>query len=196
MPSERASLDATTGEVTPAGDIAARRNDGIGMVAVALQDGTVLVPGRRTTCPTAEIYDPATGRFAPTGPTHTIVDAFTATLLFDGRVLIAGGIDRTGTTVADVEIFDPTTGVFTPTGSMRDARFWHTAARLGDGRVPIAGGTGGTGVVETAEIYDPATERFTPTPAPTGRRVAATAQVLPDNNVLLLGNYTSNGGDL
>jgi len=78
----------------------------------------------------------------------------TATLLTDGRVLVAGG-----SADPSAEIYDPKTGTFSPTGSMSEARGAHTATLLTDGRVLMAGGSKN----HSAEIYDPAAGTFSPT---------------------------------
>jgi hypothetical protein len=90
----------------------------------------------------------------------------TATLLGNGKVLIAGGVGDGFQELASAELYDPSTRTFAPTGSMITPRYAHSATLLADGRVLIAGGrqdgTRGTSVF-TAEIYDPATGAFTAT---------------------------------
>jgi len=91
--------------------------------ATRLADGRVLVIGGSADgwsyndhCyAEAEIYDPATGSFTATGSMADALVAQTATLLPDGRVLIAGGHDAS-TDVAGAEIWDPETGTFAPVG--------------------------------------------------------------------------------
>jgi hypothetical protein len=88
--------------------------------------------------------------------------AHTATLLDDGRVLVAGGY--AGGVSSGAELFDPKAGVFAETGSLGTARCKHTAGLLPDGRVLIAGGSdsrGWNGNLSSAEIFDPHTGRFT-----------------------------------
>ena len=103
----------------------------------------------------------STGTFAPTGPMTTPPWGHSATLLPNGKVLVAGGIaggdPANGTTVllASAELYHPSTGAFTPTGSMLTGRWQATTTLLADGRVLIAGGLSGS-----AEIYDPSTRRL------------------------------------
>ena len=88
----------------------------------------------------------------------------TATLLNDGRVLIAGG--RGDNLTATAELYDPKTKQFILTGSLLTARYKHTAGLLPDGRVLIAGGSDErdwSGSLSSAEIYDPRMGKFTAT---------------------------------
>ena len=87
----------------------------------------------------------------------------TATRLFDGRVLIAGGIQQDGASGWDVlsstELYDPGNGTFTSGGSMGDARQDGTATLLDDGRVLIVAGVGigtkGNVGLTSAVLYQP-----------------------------------------
>jgi WD40 repeat protein len=125
----------------------------------------------------------------------------TVTLLSDGRVLVTGGIDNTGKTLASAELYDPKTGKFSPAGSMTTTRAFHTATLLSDGRVLIAGGekkdTGvcascSTPSLASAELYDPATGKFIPTGLMTTGRFSQTATLLLDGQVLIAGGAKDN----
>jgi Galactose oxidase, central domain len=149
---------------------------------------------------------PASG-FTPTGSMQTTREDHTATLLNDGRVLVAGGMHWgvvnpcfQGTrcfqlnALASAEIFDPATGAFTSTGKMSVERTNHTATLLGDGRVLITGGDDRRApVFGTAEIFDPSTDVFTLTGNMVMARRAHTATPLKNGKVLLAGGDGANG---
>jgi hypothetical protein len=162
--------------------------------ATLLADGRVLVTGGDGAygpLASAEIYDPRTARFSPTGSMVIASSLHTATLLPDGRVLVAGGGDSAGGLCFPLaEIYDPTTGTFTRTGALTTNRCGHTATPLADGRVLLAAGTSnweGTGFQSSAEIYDPKTGKFTTTGSMAVAPGMATATLLSDGRVLVAG---------
>jgi hypothetical protein len=170
-----------------------------------LSNGTVLVAGgfpdgydfhwNVNALATAELYDPNSGAFAPTGSMQTARTNHTATLLSSlllnrGKVLVTGG----GTETA--ELFDPSTGTFTATGSMETSRSFHTATLLNDGRVLITGGLGATGVLATAELFDPTIGSFSPTGSMETARFYHTATLLNDGRVLVTGGMCCDGQNL
>jgi hypothetical protein len=139
-----------------------------------LPNGKVLIAGGAdlssspaTTYNDAYLYDPSTKTYTQTGYMNSPRALHTATLLSNGKVLIAGGwIDETGTNLDSAEIYDPATGVFqvlqhivmTEGGPMtfnlpmNKTRSQHTATLLNDGTVLIAGGYGNG--PDTAEIFN------------------------------------------
>jgi len=156
--------------------------------------GKVLIAGGGTGVITAsaEVYDPATDAFAPTGSMNTERSTHTATLLDTGKVIVVGGASNSGTSLASAELWDPTTGLFTPTGSLAQARQQHGAAKLLDGTVLLLGGIsypgGGPGsVLSGAEVYDPATEVFSPTGSLTTGRFDFAVAPLPSGKALAVG---------
>ena len=201
--------DAGTGTFT---EIVGDNGAGIfGHTATLLPNGKVLLAGGfvnsvwdysgSTSDNGTTLYDSATGVFSGTGNMTANRGGHTATLLANGKVLIAGGADQnpTGTGLASAELYDPSTGTFTQTESMAAGRFLHTATQLQNGRVLIVGGalTSASDPVATAEVYDPATGTFTMTGAMVTAREQHTATLLADGRVLIVGGTTSTGtGDL
>ena len=115
----------------------------------------------------------------------------TATVLTDGRVLIAGGLNG-NTALASAVLIDPVSGAVRATGSLQQPRGRHTATLLKDGRVLIAGGFAVSGSMTTtpmdsAEIYDPASGQFTAVGNMTSARAYHAAALLPDGRVLICG---------
>ncbi len=110
----------------------------------------------------------------------------TATLLGDGRVLIAGGANS-ATTLAAAEIYNSATGTSTPTGSMVTARSGHQALALRDGRVLVTGGA------STAEMYYPATGQWTDA-TPEGGVIALSTIELNNGKVLVVGGTDLGNG--
>ncbi len=137
----------------------------------------------------AELYDPATGSFSPTGSAQYIHgQRSTATRLADGRVLIVGGYD--GIACQKIaEIYDPSTATFTATANPPVvAHAWHTATLLPNGKVLIAGGYDASFATQAvAELYDPAAGTFQLTGSLIADRAGHSATLLPSGKVLVTG---------
>ena len=138
-----------------------------------------------------DLFDPGTGFFSVGPSTLDYRHNATATLLGNGKVLIAGGItnDVNHTRLATAELYDPVANSFAYTGSMHAARDFHVAAPLPNGNVLVAGGGNGSGIaLNSAEIYSPATGTFTLLAATMNeRRDDATATLLTNGKVLIVG---------
>jgi hypothetical protein len=97
--------------------------------------------------------------FTATGDLSQAPSGATATLLPNGKILIAGGQDSGGTLLPSAELYDPGTGTFSKlpnfvqTGSMHSPRAQHTATLLSNGKVLLVGSSGETA---SAELFDPA----------------------------------------
>ena len=118
----------------------------------------------------------------------------TATLLSDGRVLIAGGRSGYGGEEENTaELFDPRTNSFTKLEDLTGSRIYHSATLLRDGTVLLAGGRDEINATATAEAFDPAAETFTRVGESAGRRFGHVAALLPDGRVLIIGGLTDIG---
>jgi WD40 repeat protein len=114
----------------------------------------------------------------------------TATLLRNGRVLVAGGQNQ-GQALATANLWDPPSTGTGPTASLVQARYGHTATLLPTADVLLAGGSSGTAVRDTAELYDPVARIFRLSPARLlVPRQYHTATLLPNGKVLITGGRT------
>jgi N-acetylneuraminic acid mutarotase len=134
------------------------------------------------------------GVFGATGSMGTARFVHTATLLPNGKVLIAGGYFIEMSSSAGAELFDSATGTFSGTGSMTVPRAIHTATLLPDRTVLIAGGYNGNASA-SAELYDPATGIFRGTGSMGAGRYACAATLLPNGKVLIAGGNAGPGGN-
>jgi Galactose oxidase, central domain len=174
-------------------------------------DGKVLIAGGRSatsslgsTLRTAELYDPATGKFTSTGAMKATRARQSATLLASGplagNVLIAGGTsDESGGDVATAELYDPVAGQFTATGRMGTPRENHSATFLSPsvvsgalaGNVLVAGGADASAPSDTAEVFNPQTAAFSPVGVMTVARTLQSAVLLASGKVLMAGGQSS-----
>jgi hypothetical protein len=188
--------DPSTGSSSPtAGEMTVARAF---HTATRLSDGRVLIAGGHngnfynSAMASAEIYDPASGSFSPTGSMITArQDAAAADA--GGKILVSGGYDPTGAAQASAEVYDAGTATFFATGSMVAARANHTATVLGSGAVLIVGGHTafpGPSLVST-ETYDPVSGTFAAAADMAEARGAHTASTLSDGRVLVAGGFTA-----
>jgi hypothetical protein len=144
-----------------------------------------------------KLYDPYTGVFSLTG-TELRGEPGPATLLTNGKVLIAGSWSDDPGPSTNAELYDPSTETFGLTGNMTAPRANHTATLLPDGEVLITGGTsftttaGGEHVyfccVASAELYDSHTGVFASIDSMTAVRGGHTATLLNSGEVLIVGD--------
>ena len=149
--------DPATGAFTATGSMSRARAY---PKTVLLTDGKVLVTGGYDGSAgvlIAELYDPGANSFTATGSMSASRQAgHTATLLPDGKVLLAGG-DEYGNNNAlpSAEVYDPADGTFSVTGSMSTGRLYHAAAlMLNNGTTLVCGGYNGSDSVSSAELYN------------------------------------------
>ena len=163
-----------------------------------LTNGLVLVTGGATNVfdassatSSTELYNPSTGTWTVTGSMHTARYTHTATLLPNGRVLVAGGqgTNASPNITASAEIYDPATGLWTAINSMIIQRNSHTATLLTNGQVLVAGGevTNSTLVTSESELFNPTNGTWTQTGFMTVPLAFHTTTLLPNGQVLAAG---------
>jgi WD40 repeat protein len=181
-------LEAAGGAITTGGQYTAPNTTGgpFHVVATSVQDSSKTGIASVTIVPSG---------FRPTGDMSTGRAEHTATLLPNGKVLIAGGDSCSfinyyqSCPLDSAEVYDPVAGTFATTGKMSVTRFFHTATLLGNGKVLITGGHDAS-----AELYDPTPGTFAAT---TGSmsvgRSSHTATLLASGKVLIAGGSNSTG---
>ncbi|RJR18350.1 MAG: hypothetical protein C4581_06455 [Nitrospiraceae bacterium] len=185
---------------SPTGSMASKR---VGYTATLLtvgpNAGKVLVAGggiRFVSCVphfihnTAELYDPVTGTWKPAASMNSPRSNHSATLLPDGRVLVAGGFTSSSLVSTDTaEIYDPINDTWTYTSSMGTVRSAHTATKLLDGSIVVAGGAKAawSQSVGTTEIFDPVNEQWLDADSMITPRYWHAATLLPSGEVLVTG---------
>lgn len=179
-------FDPTTRRFTPTGPMVTPRS--FGAAVTVLPDGHVLVaggypPGADGATSSAELFDPDTQTFSPTGSMMTSRASSSLAVLPDGRVFTSPGESRT-----TAEVYDPATGTFSPAGTMSSYGFGFAMA-LPDGRVVLVGGSS-LGDHGMAAIWDASTLAFGPE-----RRLpgwVSRAVLLDDGRILLFGGRSAN----
>ena len=126
--------------------------------------------------------------FSPSAPMGTPRTGHSATLLQDGRVLVAGGATQS-TTLASAELFDPLLNQWSYTGSMAVPRGNHTATLLADGKVLVASGQNDVDNTTTCEIYDPQTGTWSFAASLPTYRLNAVSVLLYDGTVMVIGGF-------
>ncbi len=194
--------DPVTGAWSATGPMTTNRTS---HTATLLPSGKVLVTGGIydvvgdvvPTLASAEMYDPVAGTWSATGLMTTNREFHTATLLPDGKVLVAGGTDLTFMgPMARAELFDPVTGTWTNTGSMNVPRSSHTAILLANGQVLVVGGAADYHTSPIAELYDPRTGVWRKTGSMAVQRDPITATLLPNGKVVVTGGYPDGSSEL
>lgn len=169
--------------------------------SAVLADGRVLIVGGMGTgelaLASAELYDPAVGRFVRTGSMAQSREDATASTLSDGQVLVAGGSNGSSS-VAGAELFDPNRGSWRATGPMKSTRRLHAASRLPNGWVLVTGGeslqAGSRSSLKSAELYDPGRRAWVPAATMSCPR-SAQAQVVLGDKVLVAGGDSAFPGE-
>ena len=126
----------------------------------------------------------------------TVRASHTATLLPNGKVLVAGGyaglLGDPAPALQSAEVYHPAGG-WSPAGNMGTARGGHTATLLPDGTVLVVGGNTGEvdlSVLATAELYLPGSG-WIPTGSMETPRNRHTTTLLPNGKVLVTGGFSA-----
>ncbi len=161
----------------------------------------------------AEIYDPATGVWTAAPNMSAYRAGSTATVLPDGRVLVAGGTegnnlhelhdvaDLLGTALKTTEYYDPATNTWSAGPNMTEPKAGAMAITLADGRWLVSGGIThfllfGIPIPDFSnnqQIYNPATGTWSNTGSLVNKRALGGITLLSDGRVFIVGGA---GGDI
>ena len=184
--------DPATGAFASAGQLRVAR---VRHSASLLLNGQVLLAGGFTNTNngqatfSAELYDPSIGMFFVTGNMTSARGRFVASVLPDGKVLVAGGEDDLKF-LATAEVYDPDIGSFFAEGAMNQPRTEFAGVTLQDGTVLVCGGPVFAASSVSAELFRPGTGTFEATGSMASDRVAGhTATLLADGRVLVIGGW-------
>ena len=131
--------------------------------------------------------------FFPTASMSVGRYVFGAILLRNGKVLIAGGQNDSGS-LSSAELYDPASATFKATGPMSIGRFYQGMTLLPNGKVLVTGGANTANhAYSSAELYDPVSGTFSPTGSMSTSRLLHTATLLPNGKVLIAGGAVSGG---
>jgi N-acetylneuraminic acid mutarotase len=187
------SYDLFAGAWSSTGALSTAR---VGHTATLLPNGLVLVAGGYTAgsgatyLASAELYDSTQNVWRATGSLNQARAGHTATLLANGKVLVAGGVGPAGP-VGSTEIYDPATGTWSLAGNLNVARDDHAATLLANGDVLIAGGLAQSSALNSAEIYDPVGKVWTLVGNLAAPRENLTLTLLPTGQALAVGGQSA-----
>jgi hypothetical protein len=209
-------FDTSTGALTStaSGLVTARK----GHTSTPVQTASgprVLILGGQDAGPDAELFAPEPRTFEAMPAALGARRDHSATLLSDGRVLVAGGRDGASAR-ADLLLFDPQSACTNPADcpafapargsggepiALITGRSGHAAIVLASNRVLVFGGRGGDGAaLASAEllVYDPATQRITRESSPSlvAARADFGAVLLSTQQVLVVGGVDGTGAPL
>jgi N-acetylneuraminic acid mutarotase len=150
----------------------------------ALAEALPSAPIPTSALSSTELYDPANKTWSTGGNLETARYSHTATLLPNGKVLLAGG----GNCLNCAELYDPVGNNWSKAKNLGHGRYNHTATLLPTGKVLVAGGSDGFALVST-ELYDPATDNWSATVNLNIARSLQNATRLLNGSVLVVGGW-------